>query len=855
MTRRAGLLPAGTLLAVASLLASTPAVGVVSAVTPPAAERPAIGAGALSIRITSLTPSIPEPGDELIIKGIVTNTSGAPVRDVSARLRVSPTPLVNRDEVPEVLGGAGQRLGQEVTGAVDPVADELAPAQSMPFELGAEVDDLGLATAGAYVTGAEALGDSGSGTVRQDLDRTFLPWWPTDTPTDTPVEPLLLTTLWPLTAAPLQDAEGALLTEDAAVDMSPAGRLSRLLDAGAADPGSVSLVVDPQAVQSAADLADGYLVHRPDGTVEPGTRSREVAGWLDRLTLALAAPGAEASGSLYAWPDVDAARRGKVLSTALRQQPAIDDATEEILGQPLAGSVVLAPGGVAMPGTLAALAAADVEVIVLSDRAAPLAEPTFFTPSGNVVLPTASGDLPTLLLDSGLADTLALPMGSPAEQTAVRQALLAQTLVTAVELPETQRLVVTGPDPAWDPPAGAADMVVTALTKAPWVTPTSLAAALSREPSTLARVLVGPTPEQEAQELPAAHVARVRDQYRELGEYAGVVSDPSLVPAVTRTAPARQLGAWFRTHAEARTALTDLVDDQVGGLIDTVRVVSSGSITVSGASGTIPITVENAGPMAVTVGLELTASPPQLFSADPVEPFTIEPERRTSVEVTAQVAASGPIPVRIQLVTAEGDPFGAPGLLVVDSAAYANAARVLVQVALGALVLAVVVHGVRRARRRRRRRSRSAQPAEQEAGTAQVAPQPAATSRDAPGRPVTDDPPDPEQEGIWRASSRRPRRVGPCRVPGPRRCQRCRPAGGRPAAGGADLQGCPDGRRDDHQPRHRPVPRRRDDGRPGPGHRRRHLHRRQHDPEHRLRADGRWGHERGLRAAAGPPQP
>ena len=160
------------------------------------------------------------------------------------------------------------------------------------------------------------------------MDRTFLPWWPTDTA----VEPLLLTTLWPLTGAPLRDAEGVLLTEDAAVQMSPAGRLSRLLDAGAADPGSVSLVVDPEALQSAADLADGYQVRRPDGSVEPGTRRREVADWLDSLTAALSAPGADASGSLYAWPDIDAARRGKVLSTALRQRPRIDEATREILG-------------------------------------------------------------------------------------------------------------------------------------------------------------------------------------------------------------------------------------------------------------------------------------------------------------------------------------------------------------------------------------------------------------------------------------------------------------------------------------------------------------------------------------------
>ena len=744
MTPRAGKRATGALLAVASVIACTavasPGAGAgagASAVAPPTVERPAVGAGALGIRITGLSPAIPEPGDVLTVRGIITNTSDAPVRDVSAVLRVSPTPLVNRDEIPEVLAGAGQRLGQAVGGADDEVADELAAGQSEPFELRAEVEDLGLAGTGAYVTGAEALGDSGAGTVRQDLDRTFLPWWPTDTA----VEPLLLTTIWPLTGAPLRDAEGVLLTEDAAVQMSPAGRLSRLLAAGAADPGSVSLVIDPEVVDSAADLADGYRVRGADGEAEPGTRSREAADWLDTLSGALAAPGADATGSLYAWPDIDAARRGKVLATALRQRPRIDDATSQALGQDLPAAVVLAPGGVALPSTLAALASAGLEVVVLSDRAAALAEPTYFTPSGNVVLPTADGDLAALLLDSGLSDTLALPMGTPAEQTAVRQSLLAQTLVTAVELPETQRLVVTGPDPAWDPPAGAADMVVTALTGAPWVTQTSLAAALAREPSSLARVLVGPTPEQQALELPADHVAAVRTQYRELDGYADVVSDPAAIPDVTRTAPTRQLGAWFRAHPAARTELTGLVDTQVQALIGSVRVVSSGSITVSGASGTIPITVENAGPSEVTVGLELSATPPQLFSAEPVEPFTIAAERRTSVEVTAQVAAAGPIPVTIQLVTDEGTAFGEPGQLVVESAAYANAARVLVQVALAALVLAVVVHGLRRARRRRLARARD------------LPPEPSAASgtHDAPGGPAV------EPASTPRASDEAPR--------------------------------------------------------------------------------------------------
>ncbi len=670
----------------------------------PSADRPAIGAGALSIRITGLAPAIPDPGDELVVTGTITNVSPDPVSDVSAVLRVSPTPVVNRDEIPEVLAGAGQRTGVPVPGSEQEVASTLGAGQSAAFTLRADIGDLRLAGPGAYVTGAEALGDSGAGRTRQDLERTFLPWWPQDTA----VEPVLLTTIWPLTGAPLRDAEGVLLTEDTAVQMSPAGRMDRLLAAGAADPGAVSLVIDPEAVHAAAELADGYQVRSPDGTVEAGTRRSEVAAWLEALQAAVSAPGADVSASLYAWPDVDAARGGKLLTTILRQRPRIDDTTAQILGRPLPSSVALAPGGVAKPETLGVLADAGLSAVVLSDQAVPLVDPTYFTPSGNVVLSTPRGEIPALLLDSGLSATLARPMGTPAEQTSVRQALLADTLVTAVELPETQRLLITGPDPSWSPPAEAAEMVRTALTDAPWVTPTSLAAALSREPSSLARRPTVPSAEQVAQELPGAHVTQVRDQYRALAAYAEVVSDPAVIPEVTRTAPTRLLDAWFRDNAGARADLTGVVTAQVDGLLGSVAVVSSGSITVSGASGTIPITIENSGPAEVTVGLELTSTPPQLFSAEPVEPFTIAPERRTSVEVTAQVAAAGPIPVSVQLVTSGGQAFGTPTVLVVESAAYANAARVLVQLALGALVLAVVVHGLRRARRRRRTRAQGA---------------------------------------------------------------------------------------------------------------------------------------------------
>lgn len=667
-----------------------------------AAERPAVGAGALIVRIAAFEPDVPEAGDTLSVSGTITNTSSTPVTDVAAVLRMSPSPLPSRQEIPEVLAGAGTRLGERVGDEVA-LTRSLGPGRAIGFDLRVAVEDLDLASPGVYVTGVEARGSTGDGVVRQDIDRTFLCWWPEGTT----AKPLLLTTLWPLSAVPSRDATGVLLDETPAIDMSPAGRLSALLQAAAEHPGAVSLVVDPNTVDAAAQMADGYQVRTDKGVVK-GTRSDEVATWLEQVRAAVADDDVDAVAMLNGQPDVVAAQRGRVLGTLLRQRPLIDEQTELALDTALPATMALVPGGRSDAATLARLAAARIPVTVLSDQAMSLTPATYFTPSGSVMIPTDSGGLPALLTDSGLSDALAMPMGDQAEQTAVRQRLLAETLTTVMELPETERLLVMAPATEWSPTLRAAQIVVDVAEDTPWLVPTTIAAALAREPSDVPRSLAEYGTEQQDAELPAAQVAAARRQFRGLTEYASVLSEAGALPAVTRTAPNRVVSGWFRSEPARGDALTDAVSDQVAASLESVRIVSSGSITVSGASGTIPITVENLGSVPVTVGLRMSSTPPQLFTSEPIDPFVIQPGRRTSVEVTAQVVAAGPVPVTIQLTNSEGGDFGEPGQIVVQSSAYANAARVLVRIALAALLLAVAVHGVRRARRMRAAAARGA---------------------------------------------------------------------------------------------------------------------------------------------------
>lgn len=681
-------------------IAPAPAAGIGAARSVAAATtttRPAVGAGALAVRIASLAPSIPAADDVVSVRGTVTNTSDAPVTRVSVALRVSPTPVL-RGEIGQVVAGAGIRQGVRVAGSDLALAEELAPGQSVDFVLSVPVSQLGLGQRpGAYVTGVEVLGDSGAGVVRQDLDRTFLPWWPTATTT----QPVLLTTLWPLTGRPERDASGVLPSEDLAVDMSPAGRLAVLVAAAAADPGAVTWVVDPEVVHAASEMATGYQVRSPDGTAA-GVRAAEVTQWLSQVQRALADPEAHAVASLYAMPDVVAVRGSGLMSRMLTQRSAIDRRTRDILGVTLPSELALVPGGNADDATLASLARLSVAPVVLADTAFPTAREVFYTPSGVITWQADSRPLPVVLTDSGLSQALAMPAASAADASALRQRLLAETITITAELPSTQRLVVASPEPDWSPSAAVARAVVDTVASAPWIVPTPLSEALSREPSTVPRAHVAYGDPLATAELPDSHLSSVGAQLRGIAAYVRVLSDPTGLPLTTRTAPLRELGSWFRTRAVERDDLRRRVAGQVEAALGSVSVVSSGSITISGTAGTIPITVENTGTAAVTVGLTFSSTPAQLFTADPVPLVEIAPERRTSVEVPATVAGSGRIPVSVQVVTRDGVAFGPPAEIVVRSSAYASAARILVRASLALLVLAVTVHAVRRARRRRR---------------------------------------------------------------------------------------------------------------------------------------------------------
>lgn len=82
--------------------------------------------------------------------------------------------------------------------------------------------------------------------------------------------------------------------------------------------------------------------------------------------------------------------------------------------------------------------------------------------------------------------------------------------------------------------------------------------------------------------------------------------------------------------------------------------------------------------------------------------IVIDPGKKVSVEIDARVIGGRSLPVRVQLLTPDGQDYGQPATIELASTAYARAASWVVIVAFVAIAVFVVVGIIRRIRRARR---------------------------------------------------------------------------------------------------------------------------------------------------------
>ena len=695
------------LTAIAALLALTAGIvtGVPAQASNPAAVPAEATTGPVRIVLDSFAPAIPGSKATLRIRGRAINTSPSTVEDVSVRLRRSSFPLKERAGVDEVAEAGltletGEPTDVPLPGTRVVVAQKLAPGELRQFAMRVAVSSIGFTETGVYPIALEALGRQpgvDEFDTRKGMVRTFVPWFPGDAE----VDPIRLAWLWPLAGWPAQTASGVMLNDQTPRELAPDGRLGQLLAIGSRHQATVSWIADPALLQEAGQISTGYQVVR-NGTVSVGSGEDDAAAWLELLGQSTRLTGLRTLP--YADVDASAVTRGGMPNDVVRAVTRGPRIASQVLGDPTAGEVYWAPFGRLDRSTVDVLASSGVSAVILSADAMPSTSDRVPTEGqATAALPTDVGTIRAVLTDPGLTEVLDQPQGTAGEIISARQRFLAETALVAQTLESSDRTLIAAPSTVrWRGKASLLAPLLKATRSAPWLTPVSLSELLDEPAPSTSRRRGGYGEKAREDELTKQYVASIARTTDQLGVFTSVIDNPTGITEPYSEALLRAESSGWRTQPENGAELLDSIRTQLNEQTELVRVLSEGTITFSGDSGKVPVTIANDLDRSVTVGLALRGRPLLRLDSQPLEGIEIEAGKMASVEVDARVIGGDPLSVGVQLLSPEGEDYGSPATITVTSTAYARAASYVVVAAFVAILIFVVVGVVRRIRKAQR---------------------------------------------------------------------------------------------------------------------------------------------------------
>jgi hypothetical protein len=290
-----------------------------------------------------------------------------------------------------------------------------------------------------------------------------------------------------------------------------------------------------------------------------------------------------------------------------------------------------------------------------------------------------------------------MPQDTRSQALLARQRFLSEIAMSAAELPDAPRSIVAAPDPLWGPRNSFLVQTLRALDQVPYARLISWEAA-RRQSLEVARSRVPYGAEQRTAELPRDYLAAVQLQQRDARRFEAILVEPGGV-AYDQAVMRQTAGAW-RGDQQGGSQLVRTVSDQVTEQIAQVRVATTGTFTLPGDTGRIPVTVANDLDQDVTVGIRLESDEPARLQAPDIAPFDVPAGRKVSLEVEAKVVGSGTLPVRIQLTTPGGRRYGDPVTVQVRTTAYSRAAAYVVSGAFVILAFLLGMNFVRRSKAR-----------------------------------------------------------------------------------------------------------------------------------------------------------
>ncbi|MGD9990654.1 DUF6049 family protein [Pseudonocardia sp.] len=722
--------PVAALVAIALLLLAGPFAG--SATAAPG-DAPA---ATLRLTLDQLTPRVVTSDGPAVVTvtGTVTNTGSLPVSGLAVRLQRG-DPLRTDSDVEAALGG---RAG---TDAVAPsfvdVPGTLEPGASMSVRFDAPLratsgTGLGIDTPGTYPLLVNVNGEpDGQPRARLAATRLLLPVLslPAAVVDGTLSEDVggtstgiarPFTMLYPLVDVPhrLPGVPGETTTltdDDLARSFAAGGRLNGLVGAlaqrapvGSTLRAGMCVAVDPDLLQTAQAMAEGYQVRAADGTVTPGAGAEDARTWLAGVTAALR------GGCVIALPfadaDLVALTRGGAEDAAIRSVEAGREVAGDILDTPLQNSPLWPADGVIDDETLSVLAGGEhVGGLILSSAAVTQAGRT-----GVVTLEAGPG----AVLADDLLTSAAAPADAPAapgapvtsSPAAVATPLSTQDLIGALAFRATSSSgqgtptpILLAPPHLWGAEGTGADALLSAVSLMAdrgLLTPRTLttSGATTRPASLLYPIGAG------AAEIPTALVARTRALVGEIDAIAtAAVADPDAdvtpddVFVPLRRATLRPVSAAWRGRPALAARSADLAAARLDELRGTVRVLEPpGPYSLGTSDAPLLMTVSNGLPVALDVRIVIASTAG--LQVAPIPDQRIPPLGRIQVRVSAQVVRAGQFAVDAIVQTPRGDDLGPPTRLQVRSTAYGTVTVWLTVIAGALLVLLVIRRIVRRAR-------------------------------------------------------------------------------------------------------------------------------------------------------------
>lgn len=634
----------------------------------------------LLVEVTSYAPLNPAPDGTITVQGLVANRSDRDVSDLQALLRVSGEPLSSRSEVAAVTDLNTSRRGVAVESTLTNVARTLAPEVVAQVSVTAPLSALPLGRNGVYAMFLEVRSSAGSYSTAFPM-----PWFPAADA----VNPSRLVVLSPIRSAVDLTAGNALQSDHLLRTIQPGGGLYDIAAGGAQAAAAgvpFTWLIDPAVTAAATDIAAGQATLPGPGS-SPQAAAASAAAWLQTV-----AAGAAAGSTLtYVTPyaEVDATAVIAAGMPDLLQQSVSGASEAATASLPIRNGLIAAPPlGNTDADTMRAYARAGVQMMVIRDAVLPPEQRLAYTPSGVSTVPLGDGaEVNAIIPDTGLAEALQRPTVTAADQFRFQAGILADMAMITLELPLSSRTVVMLPPSDADIPADAYAALLAALNQAPYARMAALPALFEPEvprvPRRVAAVTAVPPP------LSTAYLAPIPPIEQRLGAFATVTAEPLLFEQDYRAALLRSASGNWRSRPDQGSALLAAVGGELTSQEQKVTTVSTGTVTFTGATGTLPLTISNGLTQAVDVGVLLESDPAVRLNYTPPGLVRVEAGRRVSVEIPVEVFGTGPLPVSVVLTDREGRPFIATGDLIIRSTG-ASVAAALVTI-LGAVALAILV--------------------------------------------------------------------------------------------------------------------------------------------------------------------